>query len=102
MLHGREHPSLSWLSHRYTATHTAERPAHFVSSKLRVSLLPSPCALFPITGLLVSPHLVNIRERIRLEGKPIREDLYLRYFWQVWDKLVEAKVKGVGHAPQDN
>ena len=43
-------------------------------------------------GLFTSPHLVDIRERIRLNGEPIVEDLYLRYFWEVWDKLAATKV----------
>jgi folylpolyglutamate synthase len=42
------------------------------------------------TGLYTSPHLIDIRERIRLNGKPISEEAYLRYFWYVYDKLQES------------
>lgn len=43
------------------------------------------------TGLYTSPHLVDIRERIRLDGVPIPEAKYLQYFWEVWDALVATK-----------
>lgn len=43
----------------------------------------------PTVGLYTSPHLVQVRERIRLDGKPISEDLFAKYFWQVWDRLEE-------------
>ncbi|KAM0329237.1 hypothetical protein ACHAQA_004537 [Verticillium albo-atrum] len=39
------------------------------------------------TGLLISPHLVAVRERIRVDGRPIAEDLFARYFFDVWDRL---------------
>ncbi len=45
-------------------------------------------------GLFTSPHLVDIRERIRLDGLPISEEKYLRYFWAVWDALLATKVGG--------
>ncbi|GAA5850349.1 hypothetical protein JCM3766R1_004319 [Sporobolomyces carnicolor] len=38
-------------------------------------------------GLYTSPHMVAVRERIRINGKPIAEDVFAKYFWQVWDKL---------------
>jgi hypothetical protein len=31
--------------------------------------------------------MVAVRERIRINGKPIEEDLFAKYFWEVWDKL---------------
>lgn len=42
------------------------------------------------TGLFTSPHLCNLRERFRLDGRPVAEDLFLRHFWDVWDRLVAA------------
>lgn len=36
------------------------------------------------TGLYTSPHLVAARERIRINGKPLSEELFTRYFWQVY------------------
>ncbi|KAH3685219.1 hypothetical protein WICPIJ_003813 [Wickerhamomyces pijperi] len=38
-------------------------------------------------GLYTSPHLKSVRERIRIDGKPIAEDKFTRYFFEVWDKL---------------
>ncbi|GAA5939415.1 tetrahydrofolate synthase [Sporobolomyces koalae] len=38
-------------------------------------------------GLYTSPHMVAVRERIRINGKPIDENLFAKYFWEVWDKL---------------
>ncbi|KAF8852836.1 FolC bifunctional protein [Acephala macrosclerotiorum] len=38
-------------------------------------------------GLYTSPHLISVRERIRLNSAPISEELFTKYFFQVWDKL---------------
>lgn len=38
-------------------------------------------------GLLTSPHLIAVRERIRLDGKPLSEALFARYFFEVHDAL---------------
>lgn len=38
-------------------------------------------------GLYTSPHLVAVRERIRINGAPISEDDFTKYFFEVWDKL---------------
>ena len=46
------------------------------------------------TGLFTSPHLISVRERFRLDGAPVSEELYLRYFWQTWDGLAEAGGRG--------
>ncbi|QDZ20863.1 folylpolyglutamate synthase [Chloropicon primus] len=42
------------------------------------------------TGLFTSPHLVNINERIRLDGKSISDEKFCEYFWQVWNRLEET------------
>jgi folylpolyglutamate synthase len=39
------------------------------------------------TGLFTSPHLVAVRERIRINGKPISEAKFAEYSQQVWEKL---------------
>ncbi|GAV00494.1 hypothetical protein RvY_11333 [Ramazzottius varieornatus] len=39
------------------------------------------------TGFFSSPHLVAVRERIRLDGVPLAEDVFTRYFWDVHDAL---------------
>lgn len=39
------------------------------------------------TGLFISPHLISVRERIRINSKPISEALFAKYFFEVWDRL---------------
>ncbi|XP_017880747.1 folylpolyglutamate synthase, mitochondrial isoform X2 [Ceratina calcarata] len=43
------------------------------------------------TGFFSSPHLVTVRERIRINGRPISESLFAEYFWKVYRKLEDAK-----------
>ena len=38
-------------------------------------------------GLYTSPHLVAVRERITINGKPISEEDFTKYFFEVWDRL---------------
>lgn len=38
-------------------------------------------------GLYTSPHLVAVRERIRINGVPLSEDRFAKYFFEVWDQL---------------
>ena len=38
-------------------------------------------------GLYTSPHLRNVRERIRINGEPISEEVFAKYFFEVWEKL---------------
>ncbi|KAI6152163.1 Mur ligase [Pisolithus tinctorius] len=38
-------------------------------------------------GLYTSPHLVAVRERIRINGKPLSEEDFVKYFFEVWDRL---------------
>jgi len=40
-------------------------------------------------GLYTSPHLVAVRERIRIDGAPISEERFATFFFEVWDKLVQ-------------
>ncbi|XP_034402675.1 folylpolyglutamate synthase, mitochondrial [Cyclopterus lumpus] len=43
------------------------------------------------TGFYSSPHLVQVRERIRINGQPIGKELFTKYFWQVYGRLDETK-----------
>lgn len=38
-------------------------------------------------GLYTSPHMISARERIRINGLPLPETLFVRYFFDVWDRL---------------
>ncbi|XP_067868408.1 folylpolyglutamate synthase, mitochondrial [Heterodontus francisci] len=51
------------------------------------------------TGFYSSPHLVQVRERIRVNGKPISKDLFTKYFWQVYSRLDESKDTDSGPMP---
>ncbi|KAG9453085.1 hypothetical protein H6P81_005989 [Aristolochia fimbriata] len=39
------------------------------------------------TGLFTSPHLIDVRERFRLDGVEISKEKFLAYFWWCWDRL---------------
>ncbi|XP_075295246.1 folylpolyglutamate synthase, mitochondrial isoform X1 [Opisthocomus hoazin] len=43
------------------------------------------------TGFYSSPHLVQVRERIRINGQPISKELFTKYFWLVYNRLEETK-----------
>ncbi|XP_029503545.1 folylpolyglutamate synthase, mitochondrial [Oncorhynchus nerka] len=51
------------------------------------------------TGFYSSPHLVQVRERIRINGKPIGKELFTKYFWQVYGRLYETKDTHGGSMP---
>jgi len=49
------------------------------------------------TGLFTSPHLVDIRERIRIGGRPVSKAVFGEAYWNVRRKLEEHKEEG--HLP---
>ncbi|XP_040013226.1 folylpolyglutamate synthase, mitochondrial isoform X2 [Xiphias gladius] len=51
------------------------------------------------TGFYSSPHLVQVRERIRINGQPIGKELFTKYFWQVYGRLDETKDANGGTMP---
>ncbi|OJD18734.1 hypothetical protein AJ78_01271 [Emergomyces pasteurianus Ep9510] len=44
-------------------------------------------------GLYTSPHLKCIRERIQIDNQPITEDMFARYFFEVWESLISLEIK---------
>ncbi|KZW04125.1 FolC bifunctional protein [Exidia glandulosa HHB12029] len=44
-------------------------------------------------GLYTSPHLCAVRERIRINGAPIAEEDFAKYFFEVWDRLEANDVR---------
>lgn len=42
------------------------------------------------TGLFTSPHLVDVRERVRINGCVLDKDTFARYFWTVHDAVSAA------------
>ncbi|KAL5733145.1 hypothetical protein ACOSQ2_032837 [Xanthoceras sorbifolium] len=47
------------------------------------------------TGLFTSPHLIDVRERFRLNGVEICEEKFLAYFWWCYDRLKEKSSEDV-------
>jgi folylpolyglutamate synthase len=43
-------------------------------------------------GLYTSPHLVTVTERIRINSLPISEELFAKYFFEVWNALESSAV----------
>nr|XP_031306385.1 folylpolyglutamate synthase, mitochondrial isoform X2 [Camelus dromedarius] len=43
------------------------------------------------TGFFSSPHLVQVRERIRINGQPISPELFTKHFWRLYNRLEETK-----------
>ncbi|KAJ4765080.1 Folylpolyglutamate synthase [Rhynchospora pubera] len=41
------------------------------------------------TGLFTSPHLMDVRERFRIDGVEISEEKFVKYFWWCWKILQE-------------
>ncbi|KAH3660015.1 hypothetical protein OGAPHI_007220 [Ogataea philodendri] len=46
-----------------------------------------PGAKITKIGLYTSPHLKSVRERLIINGKPISEALFTKYFFDIWDRL---------------
>jgi folylpolyglutamate synthase/dihydropteroate synthase len=44
-----------------------------------------------LPGLYTSPHLVAVRERIRIDGDPLSEETFTKYFYETWNRLQENK-----------
>ncbi|KAM7093526.1 folylpolyglutamate synthase, mitochondrial isoform 2-T2 [Molossus nigricans] len=53
------------------------------------------------TGFFSSPHLVQVRERIRINGQPISPQLFTKHFWRLYHRLEETKALTCS-APQDS
>lgn len=50
-------------------------------------------------GLYTSPHLVAVRERIRIDGAPLPEDEFAKYFFEIWDKLIANNIRKISTTP---
>ncbi|XP_043692352.1 folylpolyglutamate synthase-like [Telopea speciosissima] len=51
------------------------------------------------TGLFTSPHLIDVRERFRIDGLDISEDKFLQYFWDCWNQLKEKIMEDLPMPP---
>lgn len=63
---------------------------HAVSDVDHATVEEEEAALRGGIGLYTSPHLCAVRERIRVNGRPLPERLFAKYFFEVWDKLTNA------------
>ncbi|EPS42095.1 hypothetical protein H072_3852 [Dactylellina haptotyla CBS 200.50] len=67
----------------------------FITSILRqYSQSPNTTATTPFPtkiGTYTSPHLKAVRERIQIDGKPISETLFTKYFFELYDRLDAAR-----------
>ncbi|KAH1061085.1 hypothetical protein GLYMA_02G191500v4 [Glycine max] len=51
------------------------------------------------TGVFTSPHLIDVRERFRIDGIDISEDKFLQYFWDCWNRLEENTTEQLSMPP---
>ncbi|KAJ6870435.1 hypothetical protein NC652_036165 [Populus alba x Populus x berolinensis] len=51
------------------------------------------------TGLFTSPHLIDVRERFRINGADISEVKFLLYFWNCWNQLKEHETEDLPMPP---
>ncbi|KAK9702669.1 Folylpolyglutamate synthetase, variant 2 [Basidiobolus ranarum] len=51
------------------------------------------------TGLFTSPHLIEVRERIRINGAPIDKENFTRYFYECWERLEATEDKALEGQP---
>lgn len=51
------------------------------------------------TGLFTSPHLIDVRERFRIDGVDISEEKFLKYFWDCWDQLKDKVMEELPMPP---
>ena len=49
------------------------------------------------TGLYTSPHLVDVRERFRIDGVPVSKTVFVKNFW--WLRNIDAKCRDLGGVP---
>lgn len=48
------------------------------------------------TGLYTSPHLLSVRERIKINGVSLSATEFTKYFWEIYHRLYNNKVRRLG------
>ncbi|UKZ48979.1 hypothetical protein TrVGV298_003217 [Trichoderma virens] len=89
---------LAWLRRAgYTPQDLARmRHIHIAGTKGKGSVCAYATAMlakYRAVGTYTSPHLVNVRERIAINGVPVSRDVFTAAFFEIWDRLTEAAVK---------
>ena len=87
MLRGPREKALPALSSTPSSAKLYQTGKLVITNKCRQSMTDGPLSI----GLFTSPHLVSVRERIRMDGVPISEEVFVKYFFEVWDRLGENK-----------
>lgn len=79
-----------------TSTFISSILAEYIPTKhsIHAERLPSG------VGLYTSPHLRFVRERIQINNQPISEDLFVKYFWEVWDRLETTRSESNDSEPR--
>ncbi|RFU76373.1 folylpolyglutamate synthase [Trichoderma arundinaceum] len=89
---------LAWLRRAgYTPQDLARmRHIHVAGTKGKGSVCAYATAMlakYRTVGTYTSPHLVNVRERIAINGVPVGQGVFTDAFFEIWDRLTEAAVK---------
>ncbi|KKF92314.1 Folylpolyglutamate synthase [Ceratocystis platani] len=53
-------------------------------------------------GRYTSPHLISVRERIAIDGRPISRELFSKYLFELWDRLSQASIDAGDGVPDAN
>ena len=88
------------MSYAYVSTcvlpsHTVTHSFIHLNSCLFSSpfLSPSLPSSLPLHRVCSSPHLLEVRERIRINGRPLSKAQFSSYFWHCHNKLTSTKVQ---------
>jgi hypothetical protein len=100
------------FTHKHARTHTHSQRLGIADDLQRLSVVHvagtkgkgSTCAMVESmlrasghrTGLFTSPHLVDVRERVRIDGRMLPRDEFAAHFWRVHDALTAAATPEVG------
>jgi folylpolyglutamate synthase len=61
--------------------------------------LPVEAGTLGKVGLYTSPHLVTVRERIRINNEPISQSLFTSHFFTLWDRFNSSAAAAGHHSP---
>ncbi|VDP91978.1 unnamed protein product, partial [Echinostoma caproni] len=80
------------LSLRYRNTSAPEEDILLPHFHQLVSLSPNTSCISRCVRFHSSPHLINVEERIRINGSPIDRVLFADLFWSVYDQITNYTV----------
>ena len=89
-------PDLKWIDN-LNVIHIAGTKGKGSTASFVESILGKLHSAGLKTGLYTSPHLVTVRERIKINGEPISVDSWNHHFEYVWE-ILEKKIQTRGYA----